>query len=212
MRLLMKFAKTKAMQYTSHLDLHRTLERTMRRANLPLSYSQGYNPRPKIVLASALPLGYTSLCEFAEFWLDKEIDLLETVKALRAASPPGIELLELTAVENKAPKSQNMVASAEFMVTLLAPKTDLAEQVAFLLAQEELVRSRLRKGKIKEYDLRALIEELSIASESEWGQQRLFMRLKALPGATGRPDEVLESLEINPFDAQVERTAIILKT
>ena len=65
-RLRIVFAKTEAMRYTSHLDLHRTWERTIRRANLPLAYSQGYNPHPRINLASALPLGFTSDCEVVE--------------------------------------------------------------------------------------------------------------------------------------------------
>ncbi len=59
-RLRLTFAKTAAMRYTGHLDLHTTWERTLRRARLPLAYSQGFHPQPKIQLASALPLGFTS--------------------------------------------------------------------------------------------------------------------------------------------------------
>ena len=72
MRIRVTFSKTYHMRYTSHLDVHRTWERTLRRARLPLAYSQGFNPRPKINLAAALPLGFTSDCEIVEFWLDEE--------------------------------------------------------------------------------------------------------------------------------------------
>ena len=77
------------MRYTSHLDVHRTWERTLRRARLPLAYSQGFNKRPKINLAVALPLGFTSDCELVEFWLDGTPTLSEVESRLREAAPSG---------------------------------------------------------------------------------------------------------------------------
>ncbi len=62
MRARITFSKQGALRYTGHLDLHRLWERAMRRADLPLSYSQGFHPQPKISLASALPLGFASRC------------------------------------------------------------------------------------------------------------------------------------------------------
>jgi radical SAM-linked protein len=70
MRIQITFSKTGAMRFTGHLDLHRAWERTFRRAALPLAYSQGYNPRPKMNLASALPLGFTSECEVIDVRLE----------------------------------------------------------------------------------------------------------------------------------------------
>ena len=90
MRLRSTFSKTEAMRFTGHLDLHRTLERTMRRANLPLTYSEGFNPRPKITLASALPLGFTSEAEVVDFWLKEDLPIKEISMALVKAAPPGI--------------------------------------------------------------------------------------------------------------------------
>src|SRR3990172_1703464 len=92
MRLRLTFSKTKAMRFTGHLDLFSTLERTMRRANLPLAYSQGFKPRPKITFASALPLGFTSDCELADIWLDSEVPIVEVTRALKVAAPPGVEI------------------------------------------------------------------------------------------------------------------------
>ena len=88
-RYKMIFSKTEAMRFTSHLDLHSTLERTMRRANLPLVYSQGFTPRPKLSLASALPLGYTSEAEAAEFWLENDFAPDAVAEAIRASAPSG---------------------------------------------------------------------------------------------------------------------------
>ena len=69
MRLRLTFTKTGSLKYTGHLNLHRTLERTFRRAGLPLAYSQGFNPQPRMNLAEALPLGITSECEVMDVWL-----------------------------------------------------------------------------------------------------------------------------------------------
>lgn len=215
MRIRVKFAKTAHMQYTGHLDLYRTIERTIRRANLPLSYSQGFNPKPKITLASALPLGYTSACELVDIWLDEDLDLLEIAKCFKQASPPGIQLLEMDVVEERAPKLQNVMQASAFTVTLLEDIPDLESRVAELNAQDSLPRQRKRRGKIKTYDLRPLIEELAMLpldedDQGHEGRQRLHIRLTALPGATGRPDDVLDALGIDPHTVKTQRTAIVL--
>ena len=208
MRYLMKFSKTKAMRFTGHLDLHTTLERTMRRANLPLVYSQGFNPRPKLSLASALPLGFTSEVEMAEFWLKEEIPVDEVAKRLHSASPPGIILEELRTVTHDAPKLQNALSSAEFMITFKEKQPNLEQKVTDILAQESLPRERIRKGKKKTYDLRNLILEAEVLMSDD-GQQQLRLHLRAEPGATGRPDEVLEVLGIDPLSPQIHRTRLV---
>ena len=92
MRIQVTYSKTNQMRYTSHLDVQRTWERTLRRARLPLSYSQGFNKRPKLNLAAALPLGFTSSCEIVEFWLNESKDLIDIESSLQEAIPPGIEI------------------------------------------------------------------------------------------------------------------------
>ena len=99
MRYRSVFSKTKEMRFTGNLDLHRTIERLMRRANIPLAYSQGFNPRPKITLASALPLGYTSENEVMDFWLKEEFTTKKLVEMLREYSPPGIVFHSVDKIE-----------------------------------------------------------------------------------------------------------------
>ncbi len=127
MRYIMTFSKTEAMRFTSHLDLHTTLERTMRRANLPLVYSQGFTPRPKLSLASALPLGYTSEAEAAEFWLGEDLPVEDVAKAIHNSAPPGIELHEIRIAGEEEPKLQNALSSAEYLITLRQPNPDLQQ-------------------------------------------------------------------------------------
>ncbi len=201
MRLRVTFAKTEAMRYTGHLDLQRTWERTLRRARLSLAYSHGFNPRPKINLAAALPLGFTSECELAEFWLDGDPAQGEVEARLREAAPPGLVIRSVEVVPPEAPKIPNLIRAAEYRVTLPEPPSDLALRVAALLQMGALPRTR--RG--KPYDLRPLIERLQVCDA-----QSLEMRLAARGGATGRPDEVLLALGVDPLSARVHRTALIL--
>ena len=79
MRLRVTFAKTEPMRFTSHLDLYRAWERMLRRAGFPLVFSQGYNPRPRLQLATPLPLGITSRFEIIDFWLSGGPDDLSLI-------------------------------------------------------------------------------------------------------------------------------------
>jgi len=209
MRYRITFTKTEAMRFTSHLDLHTTIERTMRRANLPLVYSQGFTPRPKLSLASALPLGYTSEGEIAEFWLEEDLPIDQIAKALHAASPPGLVVHRIETAAEDAPKLQNALSSAWFLITFREPHPGLEDQVAEMIATDSLPKERIRKGKKKVYDLRTLILEAeAIPAEGEHPQQ-LRLHLRAEPGATGRPDEVLEELGIDPHNPLIHRTKLV---
>ena len=104
MRIQVTYSKTNHMRYTGHLDVQRTWERTLRRAQLPLAYSQGFNKRPKINLAAALPLGFTSSCEIVEFWINRSLDIKEIELNLQAAIPPGIKINKVAEIDPNLPK------------------------------------------------------------------------------------------------------------
>jgi len=207
MRIRIKFAKTEAMRFTGNLDLHRAWERTFRRAGLPLADSQGFNPRPRIQLASALPLGFTSREEIADIWLEEDLPLDAIYAALDSALPPGMELLEVNEIDLVTPAPQNEVGAAEFIVTLLDPIPDLESRLQNLLQEEELIRQRRGKS----YDLRPLILEMASLPTITPNQQRVFLRLTARGGATGRPEEVVDALGIPVYSIRVERTRLIFE-
>ena len=73
-RYRLTFGKEERIRFTGHLDIHRAWERTFRRAGLPLAYRQGFNPRPRLNIGSALPLGHSSTAELMDFWLEEELD------------------------------------------------------------------------------------------------------------------------------------------
>jgi radical SAM-linked protein len=205
MRVQLLFQKTESMRYTSHLDLQRALERNFRRAELPLAYSQGYNPRPRIVLASPLPLGFTSLGEVAEAWLSETLPTDELISRLNQSAPPGLNFLSAEPIPDGTPKLPNRLQSAIYQASFEKTTGDLSDLVSNLLTAETLLRER--KG--KPYDLRPLIEGLEVENSNESGAT-LLMRLSARPGATGRPDEVLSALGLSPLTAKLQRLEIIL--
>ena len=105
MRIRITFAKDGALRYVGHLDLHKMWERVTRRAGLSLAYSQGFHPSPKIQLAAALPLGFSSRCELVDLWVEGEIDLSRLPGDLQGAVPPGLRILNVAEVEEKSPPS-----------------------------------------------------------------------------------------------------------
>lgn len=195
------------MRFTGHLDLHRAWERSFRRARLPIAYTQGFNPQPRINLAAALPLGFTSEGEIADIWLEQQLTPDAIMRALQPALPPGIQIHGIHPVDLRAPSLQGEVISAEYVVTFLESISELDLRLQELLAAGELPRRR--RG--KDYDLRPLIEAVEAWPADDEGHQRLFMRLAARAGATGRPEEVVSALGAAPEDVRVHRTRLIFR-
>jgi radical SAM-linked protein len=206
-RLRITFAKTEAMRFTGHLDLHRAWERSIRRAGLPLAYTQGFNPHPRINLASALPLGFTSDCELIDIWLEKPLPLADLQQALERALPPGIKTRQIVEVDLRLPALQTELLAAVFEITFLDPVKGLVEGCAALLQAESLPRQR--RG--KPYDLRPLVDTLEPAPDDVQGCQRLLARLSAREGAVGRPEEVADALGADPTALRVFRRALIFQ-
>ena len=207
MRLRITFSKQGALRYTGHLDLHTLLERAARRANLPLAYSQGFHPTPKIQLASALPLGFSSRAEMMDMWLTTECELSQIRADLQSTLPRDIQILNMEVVDDRAPALQTQLIAAEYEATLTEPASNLTSRLAALSEAASLPRER--RGKT--YDLRPLIESLEAAPADGSGKWRILMRLVAREGATGRPEEVLSALEIPSESARVERTSLIFQ-
>jgi len=207
MRVRLSFSKTDAMRYTSNLDLQRTLERTFRRAQLPLTHSEGYTARPKINLASALPLGVTSDCELADIWLEESVELDDLKKRIQQASPPGVQLHQIDEVTLEAPKLQNIVEWADYSAELIEWVPDIEQKINNFLVSVTIARER--RGKT--YDLRPLIDNLKYLGDNEERRQQLWMRLAARSNATGRPDEVVAALGSDPLNARYHRIALHLR-
>jgi radical SAM-linked protein len=208
MRVRLTFLKNGAMRYVGHLDLFRSWERTFRRSGLPLAYSQGFHPQPKMNLACALPLGFTSKCELLDAWLEQELALQHIQESLSQAVPPGLQIKEIECIDLSVPSLQSQVVSAVYTITLLDFMPDIASGLSRVTSATQLPRLRRNKP----YDLRPLIENLSLNPDKESGKQILQVQLAARESATGRPEELLDELGIKFSSTHVQREKLVLQS
>lgn len=204
-RYRITFGKDGPQRFTSHLDLARTWERVLRRAGVPLAYSQGFNPRPKIQLAAALPLGYASICEVVDIWVECGLERPDSVVAwLRETAPEGLDIKTLEPVEHHAPAMQSLTDTATYVVIPddVLDQQELGTRVTELMAQPEIWRER--RG--KQYNLRPLIHELKVLPDEPLSMQMVLALSQKM--GTARPDDVLAALGVDPVSARITRTAI----
>lgn len=208
-RLRITFAREETIKYISHLDLARAWERALRRAGVPLAYSQGFNPRPKMAFAAALPVGYISSAEVVDVFLEKSLSPLDLAHRLSGVLPPGLRVISIEEVEPGLPALQSQVRAAEYRVRVPweRDRADLEARVAALLAAATLPRERVHKGQRRVYDLRPLVEALRVEAEGDDGY-RLWMRLSHGSEGTARPEDVLDALGLTDVTFSVERTAL----
>ena len=212
-RLRLVFAKKAQVKYISHLDLALAWERALRRAQMPLAYSQGFNPRPKIQLASGLPVGTISRAEIMDIILIQPVDLAEAFEHINQALPAGMQLLSIEEVPLKAPTLQNLLSQAEYQVTVETdlPAGELAERIKKLLAADKIHLTRQRKQKKEDIDLRGWVYDLRL-ERVEAGQAVLWMLLAAGQHGNLRPELVLETLGLGESWAETERIRLLFET
>jgi radical SAM-linked protein len=206
LRFRIHYCKGEELQYIGNLDLHRSWEHTFRRAKIPLAYSQGFHPQPRMHQACPLPLGFTSEVELLDFWVDMDENPLDLKEKLIEKAQPGIKILSLTEIPLKSPPLQTVVDSVSYKVYL--DKDHNIEAVREKVDGLINSKSCLRERRGKSYDLRSLLHELTL--RTDFNPPELTMRLSALPGATGRPEEVLDELGISPLSVEVVRTEMNL--
>jgi len=207
MRLRVTFSKNGPLIYTSHLDLARTWERGLRRAGAPLAYSQGFNPRPKLQLAAALPLGHVGEAELLDVWLERPTSVEAFAKALVPVLPGGLAVSEVCQVVLKEPALPTQVVSAEYWVTAeLLSEFDVEASIEKVLTAAELPQ----EWRGKPYNLRPLIEQLWV-ERGGGGKVVLGMQLAARAGATARPEAVQEALGLGEAFARYHRRRLFLR-
>ncbi len=228
-RLRIRFTRDETLKYIGHLDMARTWQRIVRRANLPLAYSEGFNPQPRMSFAAALPVGCTSEHEEMDMVLSPACAIDEVKAQLDRALPPGMRVISIEEMPFKAPALQMQLIAAEFEITVEDEKVigSLAERVAQFLAATEVMRDR--RGKV--YNLRPLVQALAVepaqappsapptllrsvgegvSAEQGRGQAVVIRsRLQADAEGTGRPDELALALGLDPATAKIKRTKLI---
>ncbi len=212
-RLRVTFSATGPVQYVAHLDMMRTWERAIRRARLPLAYTQGFSPHARLSLAAPLPVGVLGERELLDLWLDPPVAPDAAGQQLAAAMPPGIGVIAVEEVSDALPSLQSSLLAARYAVAL---PTDvdvgaLRARVAALLARDTLDWTEERGDKTRRYDLRAAILDLAVVDAvSPATGAVLTMRLSLGEGRTGRPSQVLLALALDGDGLPVTRTEVEL--
>ena len=209
-RMRVTFSTADTVKYVGHLDMHRAWERAIRRARLPLAYTQGFNPQARLQFAAALPVGFTGQGEVADVFLNEALEPAEFLSRLTAALPPGIRPLRAEPVAREVPSLQSQVCGARYRVEVETGEPDaaFAARLDDFLARTEAWRER-RKGKdVARYDLRPLVQELAYVGSSAYGQSFTVV-MRAEPGATGRPDELLAELDFEAAPRRIVRAELL---
>ena len=193
MKLRIKITKDAGIRFISHLEYVRTIERAIRRAKLPVAYSEGFNPHMKFSLASALGVGVTSEAEFVEIELAEEIDLTATMKKLAVNLPTGIRILAADLADIKADKLMAQAGGADYRVVVPC-KADCDWQAAvenFNKAESVLFQKPIPKGrgKTKEIEVKNFIDHLEV--ERSGDDFQIAFSCKITPTGSMKAAEIL---------------------
>ena len=211
-RIRIRFEKTGAMRYTSHLDLQKVWIRALLRAKLPLAYTQGFHPVPKVGYAWPLPLGWGTKGELIDIWLDdpenKEVDPDTFIQDVNRMMPAGLRILGIEKLPYSDPALTIVIQSAVYRIAF--PKgteeAALREKMSSMMERETIERER--RGKT--YDMKPLIENWECGTGPD-GTVFMQVRMAARDSAMGRPDELADALGFDPNEVGIERTEYILK-
>lgn len=162
-----KFKKEDDMIYTSHLDLQRLLQRAFRRAEIELSYSQGFNPHPKMSYGHALALGTESQGEYLDVEIEENLTANEFLAKINATMPEGIEFIDAMEIAKEVSSLASTIEYGEYMFTIGVDKELSKEfiktKVAELMNKEEIIISKKnKKGKTVEVNIRPMIKNFDV--------------------------------------------------
>jgi len=218
-RVRLRFTKRGKIRFTSHRDTARVWERTVRRAQLPIAYSQGFSPHAKLSFGLALSTGFESDAEYLDIELDParadQVDIGALPSMLSVLLPDGMTATAVAVLPPGSPSLQQIVTSCEYLIDLaidefVAPATlaTLDERVAVAVARvgasDSVIVSRERKGVVGTDDIRPAILALEYLGPDMNGMVRLRAELAAQPKAV-RPSELLAAIAVDAV-ARVRRT------
>ena len=213
MRLRFRFSKLGKVRFTSQRDVARMWERALRRAELPLAYTEGFSPRPQLGFGLALPTACESLAEYVDVVLDDtrpetaSVDVDALPARLSGLLPDGIEVQQAIVVERRATSLQQEVTLCSWTMSFRGlDRQELTARVASLLAASEVTITRERKGRQVEDDLRPSVLSLTVVDgpDDATGTVELTAELATQPRGV-RPVELVRGLmAVAPPSASVD--------
>ncbi|MGI5865389.1 MAG: TIGR03960 family B12-binding radical SAM protein [Myxococcales bacterium] len=188
-----RYGKTGRAVAVSHLETMTLMLRAVRRSGLPIVYSQGFNPRPRVSFSPACPVGVESQAEFVDLLLSRPVEPEQIARDLRAALPENFPVLSAEVLAPRSASLNSAISAMEYLARLPAARADLAERVAAFHAAEAVALTRERPGKPagegRQVDLKAAVLDVAVA-----GEDALRFALRAGNEASAKPSELLRAL------------------
>ena len=200
MRLRVRFAKLGRVRWTSHRDVARMWERALRRAQVPVSYTAGFSPRPQLSFGLALPTGCESTAEYLDIALDAPLEAEGAAERIGPYLPDGVWITAVAALEPGAASLQEDVTSCAWDIAVPVAHGELEAAVARALGATSLPVERERKGRRQVEDLRPSVLGLEATTTgAPSAGSRLLAELATRPRGV-RPSELAEALglELGP--------------
>ena len=212
-RLRVRFTRGGEVKYISHLDLIRLWQRVFHRAGIPLAYSEGFSPHPRISLAAPLAIGVTSEAELMDIYLTKGVSPHFFTALINRQLPAGIKILQVYPTAQNQASLQAQMRFTEYQVSVNPEdgKPDVEAAISDLLALEQLPWQHQRDTGPRHYDLRALIDDIWLI-EHKPSSVSIGMRLRCDSGGSGRPEQVSQALGFATPPRSIHRTRLILQT
>lgn len=188
-RLRIRYAKRGRLRFTSHRDFSRAFERAIFRARVPMAYSSGFNPHPRISYAGAAPTGAASEAEYLEIALAEVVDPAVVRAQLEEALPDGLDILDVVVSPGGA--LADLLQGSRWAIDLAVDLDAASTAVATFLATEAVPVQRMTKKGLREFDCRVAVLALSAAAHGDGVRLDLVLR-HSEPAV--RPDDVLSGL------------------
>ena len=203
-RLRITFGKSGSLRYTSSLDVAKIWERVLRRADLPIMYTKGFNTRPRIRLAMPLPLGISSECEILDVSLRQRIAVDEAAlrSQLLAVAPQGLTIGRIVEVDLRASTLHSLIDSAEYRIHFVdeVDPEYLRLKISEIMNCESIIIDRTRRRKRSVMDIRPLILALYFDDAHD-----MIAHLSVGDRGNLRPDQLIELMELSEFHHSVHR-------
>lgn len=211
-KLRFRYAKRGRLRFSSARDFQRALERALRRARIPMAYSAGFSPRPKVSYTNTAATGVASEAEYVELGVAQECDPAAVRDALDDALPPGLDVLEVVVARTKE-FAQRLEASVWRIELPDVPPADLEGAVAALLSADEVLVERMTKNGPRTFDARAAVVSAECAASDVPDEVCAILTVVVRHGTPSvRPDDVLSALRsvadlVPPVPPRVTRLA-----
>jgi len=201
-RMRLRFAKTGAMRYLSHLELITVFTRAVSRGSVPILFSQGFHPHPRFSFATATSVGVESMAEYMDMFVADGIPAGEVLERLNGVLPEGLRILEAEQVDLKAPSLSTLIDKTRYRITFDGLSPELVPELCVqFMAHDSFVIQRKKKGEIQSVDLRGEVAALGAAGsgiELVAGRGKPMEFARAITGnAALQADDVrIEKLEV----------------